>query len=300
MVGEVLVPQLAADHQLGDAVLVDLGELALGHQLAIPEHIVAVADLKQLGHLVGDVDKADPLLPQLAHDGEEVLNLMGGQGGGGLIHDDELRLEEQGLGDLHQLHLSGVELAHLGLQVDVHPHALQHLGALGLHLVLFQQAKAANLIAQVHVLKHLQVAAQVQLLVDEADPVPVGHLGVVHDHLLPVQEDLPGGGLVAARQHIHQGGLAGPVLPQQAQHRPRLYGDGHVVHRPGGPELHHNVFHFHKHATASFLTDPPWGGRQDTSEKQGSALSSQTRPDRKGPAGICRPALLSSCRAVAR
>ena len=138
VVGEVVIRQLAADHLLGDAIFIDAVEAAIGHQFAIPQHIVGVADLKELGHLMGNIDEAHAILFQLAHDLKQVFDLPGGQGRGGFVHDDQLGAEQQGLGDFHHLLFRCRQVGHQGVGVDVDLHALEYLGAPAGHFFFVQ------------------------------------------------------------------------------------------------------------------------------------------------------------------
>ena len=88
---------------------------------------------------------------------------------------------------------------------------------------------------------------------DEPDAVLVGNFGACHHHFLPVDEHIALRGKVSAGQHIHQCGFSGAVLAQQTQNRTGLDGDADIVYCAGGAEIHHDVFHFHKHRAVSSL-----------------------------------------------
>ena len=81
---------LAADHQPDDALDVELGDRGLAGQRTVAQHGGVVADLQHLLEPVGDEDDRDALGLQPAHDREQALDLLVGQGRGRLVHDHEL------------------------------------------------------------------------------------------------------------------------------------------------------------------------------------------------------------------
>ena len=98
--------------------------LPLAHMAAIAQHGVAVADLKHFFQAVGDENRRDAVALEGADDGEEFFNLGAAQGGGRLIHDDQLRFHGKGAGDLHHLLLGHGKVAHQGARVAVKADAM--------------------------------------------------------------------------------------------------------------------------------------------------------------------------------
>ena len=96
-VGEQAV-DLAADHQADDALDVELGDGGGAGQRAVAQHGGAVADPQHLLEPVGDEDDRDALGLEPAHDGEQALDLLVGQGRGRLVHDHELGRPSTGRG----------------------------------------------------------------------------------------------------------------------------------------------------------------------------------------------------------
>jgi len=91
-------------------------------------------------------------------------------------------------------------------------------GHLGLAPVVHASARGAQLTAEEDVVADTEVRAEVQFLVDDRDP---GGQGVVRRRQvqqLPVQFQVARGGLLDAREDLHQRGLAGAVLPEQDGH----------------------------------------------------------------------------------
>ena len=71
--------------------------------------------------LVGDVDHGDAAALQGPDHREQALRLRFAQGGVGLVHDDEARLDGKRLGDLDELALGDAQRAHDAARVDSRP-----------------------------------------------------------------------------------------------------------------------------------------------------------------------------------
>ena len=102
--------------------------------LAVPHDGDPVGDLLELIHPVGDIDDAHAGGLQAADKDEQILDFALGQGGGGLIHNEDFRIiVGESLGNLHHLLLGyGGALAYSGGR-DAQMRRIQQL--LG-HLVL--------------------------------------------------------------------------------------------------------------------------------------------------------------------
>ena len=204
----------------------------------------AVDDVLQLLQAVRDVDDALALRAKLADDAEQLVDLLGGQRRGGLVHDQDAGVGGQRLGDLHHLllgHLQGADHRG-GIQVDVQ--APEHPRGLGVHLLLGEHHALAALAAQEHVLRHRQVLAHVQLLMDDGHAQLLRALGghVVND----LTEDLHRAGVlvVNAGEHLHQRRLACAVFTQQGHDFARLQMKVDVVQRLYAGKTFADVFQF--------------------------------------------------------
>ena len=78
-----------------------------------------VGDLADLLEPVADVEDRDAAVAQAAHRGEEVVDLVGRERGGRLVHDQQARARRQRLRDLEQLPVGDAEAAHRRVRVDV-------------------------------------------------------------------------------------------------------------------------------------------------------------------------------------
>ena len=122
------VEHLAADHHAGQHAFVDLAGVLQAHQLAGAHHAHAVGDRHDLVELVGDDDDRHALVAHDAPDDpEQLVGLLGGQHGGGLVQNQHVRAPVQGLENLHallQAHAQGIDL---GGGVDLQAELLREL-----------------------------------------------------------------------------------------------------------------------------------------------------------------------------
>ena len=101
-----------ADHQPDQRRVVELGGGLGGDLLAVLEHGDGVAEVEDLLEPVGDVDDADAALGEPGDDAVEQLDLVVGEGRGGLVHLDHPGVEADRLGDLDDLLLGDAQRAH--------------------------------------------------------------------------------------------------------------------------------------------------------------------------------------------
>ena len=110
------------------------------------------------------------------------------------------------------------------------PDLIQHLLRAGAHRVVVEQAAAAaDLVAEVDVLRDRQVLGEVELLVDQHDAGGLGLARADEAPLLSVDRDAALGRRFVAGEDLHQRGLAGAVFAEQADHTTRRELEAHVV-----------------------------------------------------------------------
>ncbi len=214
-----LFDHLAARH-LADRTGVDHAAVAHdGHDIAV---------FKNLVQLMADIDGGDAFVPQLVDDLPEPLELLRGQGAGGLVHDDEPGIKRQRLGDLHDLHFRRAQVAHLGVGADPAADAVQQRARLFVHAPHPAHLPEA---AQVNVLAHRHGVDEVELLVDDAQPAPqrLDGGGVLND--FPVKLDGSAIFFVDARKDLHQRGFPRAVLAHDAVYDAGGHLDGDAVQR---------------------------------------------------------------------
>ena len=217
-------PHLPAGAQLRD--------LAGADHLAVAQDRHGVPDLEDLAQAVGDVDHRDVLPLQLLDDGEQAVDLLLRQGGRGLVHDDQLRFGGDRLGDLDDLLLGHGQLGHPPAQGDARVQAAQHLVHPGHHLrVAAEEAQADLLLAQHQVLLHGELVDHVQLLEQDAHAEVHGLPRAARVVLLAAQQDGAGAAPLRPGQDLDQGGLARPVLPDDAVDRVAVDVEAHPAQR---------------------------------------------------------------------
>ena len=215
VVAGVVLIQLAADHHGDQIVLGRDGNLAGADVGAVAQDGHAVADLVQLAHLVGDVDDADALPGQVAHDVEQMGDLAVGNGGGGLIHDQDAAVEGDRLDDLDHLLLGDAQIGNLRFCIDAQIELIQHLLRIGGHLSKVHAEFAHRLAAEEDVFRNRHVGNQNKLLMDDRNAVVAGGVDARNGDFLAVNPDLTLLRVVDAAQNLDQRRFSCAVFTQQ-------------------------------------------------------------------------------------
>ena len=246
---------VAADHQLGEVLLVGLGRDPLADDLAAPDDRDPVGDLEHLVELVADEDDAVALGGEPPQDLEDLLGLLRRQHGGRLVEDEDPRVAVERLEDLDPLLPADRQRADLGVRVDLEAEPLAELDDPAVGLVAVEEDRVGHrLVAEEDVLGDGQDRDEHEVLVDHADAAGdrVGGPAIVDR--LAVEQDLALVGRGQPVEDVHQGRLAGAVLAEERVDlaRPhvevdRVVGDdarvalGDAAHleRGGGHDLGH-------------------------------------------------------------
>ncbi len=148
---------------------------------------------------------------------QQQLRFRRGEHGGRLIQQEYSGLAGQSLDDLQPLLQRHREPAGPLVRIEWQTHALaQQPGALA-HLVRHDGPAGR----QGHVLSHGQRRHRREMLVHHADAQGPGNPGSGYPPRHAVDANLSGIGTYQPIGDMHQGGLAGAVLPQQRMHLPR-------------------------------------------------------------------------------
>ena len=123
--GRVLVLDGPAHHHRDHLVAGDVVDIARGDHVPVPHDRHHVAEAEDLVQLVRDVDDRDALALQVVDDLDELLHLISREAAARLVHDDELRVEGQRLGDLDHLLVRDAQFRHQPVGIDLGPDALQ-------------------------------------------------------------------------------------------------------------------------------------------------------------------------------
>ena len=214
---KVVVLQLAAGHVIGEILLGQLGSGAGVHVFAVAHDAHVVGDLKDLLGLVADEHDGDARIPQLAHRLEQRVHLLLGQGGGGLVHDDQLGVEQQRPADGHQLLVRHRQIAHLGVQIDLVADLREGLlcGLLPA-LAVHDLSVGRDLAVDGQVFHDRQVGEDGQILVDDLYAQACGLRGGDVLYGLALEQHLALVAGVHAGDDLHQRGFAAPVFAGQA------------------------------------------------------------------------------------
>ena len=166
---------------------------------------------------MGDEDNGLAALAQTIDDLEEELDLLRGQNGGRLVKNQDVGLAVEHLQNLNTLTHGNLNI--LDLVGGIH---FQTVGSgelcdllVGLlHIYHGEDAEGPlfGLHTQNDIFRHGIVVHQLEVLVHHADRVGGGIVGRAHLHTLAVNNDLAGVRLIHAKEHTHEGGLAGAVF----------------------------------------------------------------------------------------
>ena len=253
----IQVVQRPAHHGVDQGVLRHVGDVLGDDVLAVPHDGDPVAELEQLFQFMRDEQDGHALGLQAPHSGHQLLDLLLAQGGGRLVHDNQLGVQRHSLGDLHHLLLAGAQLAAFHFDVDFGM-AQGRQGLLGLlvHPGIVQQAVLFDGASHENVICDRQLLDNVQLLVHAGDARLAGLDGVVKDDLLTVYIDFPLLRSVNAGEHLDQGGLAGAILADQAVDLSRPDANRHIFQCDDTRKTFGNVLQFDNvltHGITSFL-----------------------------------------------
>lgn len=165
-----------------------------------------------------DVDDGHPGGGEALDDAEEVVDLVGVEGGGGLVHHDEPDVVRERPRHGDDLLLCGGEVADVPGGVDLRvPEAGQQRLRGGAPLPRADdEAGAGRFVAEEDVLGDREVLDEVEFLVDGGDAQAHGGDRRLEPDLFAAPGDLAVVGLVGSGEHLDQGGLAGAVLAEEA------------------------------------------------------------------------------------
>ena len=229
-----------AHHHIGQGLLVGILGLHVADILALAEHGHAVGHVQHLVQLVGDDDEGLAVGLHVAHDGKELVRLLRGQHGGGLIQDQDIRAAVQHLDDLDSLLLGNGHVVDLHVGVDVKAVSVADVLDLFAGIVQIQ----LTLETENDILGGGEQIDQLEVLVDHADAQIKCILGRRDGDGLIVDVDLSLIREINTGEHIHQSGLAAAVFTQQGQDLTlaQFHVDGVIGHH--GTKALGDILHF--------------------------------------------------------
>ena len=223
-----------ADHelrQLGDG---RLRRHALAHHATTAHDGDAIGDVEYLAQLVRDEDDGRALRLELLQDAEQLLGLLRGEHGRGLVEDERPGAVVERLQDLDALLLADREVLDARVRVDLEAEALGQGADLPRGARHVEERPARALVAERQVLRHRERVHEHEVLVHHPEPARKRIGGGAQPRLLPAQADCSTVGLVEPEQDLHERRLAGAVFAHQRVDRPRLHAQAHPVvgHQP--------------------------------------------------------------------
>ena len=241
----IYVGDFTANHHLDQLVFGQILGFASADVLTVAVNTDPVADREDLCHTMGNVDDRNALFLQAANVLEQQLHFALGDGGGGLVHDDDLGVDRDGLDDLDQLALCNGQVAQglLGRHVQA---ALfnQALCLFDLGL-LVDQTIFPQFAADKNVFIHGHIQDGIQLLVDHCHTHVHCLFGIGYNVGFSVKEDLTAGIFgIDTHQNLHQGGFTGAVFSHESMDFTRFDLQLYMIKRNNTRESFADIFHF--------------------------------------------------------
>lgn len=199
---------------------------------------------------MGDEDDGGAGLLELTHDLHQLVGLLRGEHRRRLVEDEHARVTGERLDDLDPLLHTDGEILDERIRVDVEAETVGDLAHLRAGAVEVEAASELRLLVpEHHVLCDREHRDEHEVLVHHADSG--GHRiawagEALHDI---VEQDLALVGLIEAVEHVHQGGLACPVLAEQGVDLAGLDGEVNMVIGYERPEFLRDAAKFELHGS---------------------------------------------------
>ena len=210
---------VTADHRADHGLHGQLLDRLRPDVAAVAHHGDPLADREDLVEAVRDEEDGVAPGAQRLDDAEQPLDLVRRQRRGRLVHHDDARVRRQRLRDLDELLIGDREAPGEPVRVEPDAELLEQRCGLAPHPSPVDSSEALErLDADEDVLGDAQVGEERRLLEDDRDSGLLRLLGVVEDRLLAVDQELARVGAVHTGEDLHERGLAGAVLPDEAVH----------------------------------------------------------------------------------
>ena len=207
-----------AHHHVRKGLGTRLGGVHSADVFALAQHRHFIGEGHDLVELVGDDDNGFPVGLHGPKDVEELVGLLGGEDGGGLVQNQDVGPPVEDLDDFHRLLLGNGHVVNLLAGVDVEAVSLADVPDPFPGGPDVQPARLLQ--AQDDVLRGGEHVHQLVVLVDHADAAREGVFGGADGDGLAVDQNLALVGEVDAGEHVHQRGFSAAVLTQQGENFP--------------------------------------------------------------------------------
>lgn len=244
---------IAADHHADEPLGRQRVALERADVRAVAQHRDAVGQLVDLRHPVADVDDREPFGAQLADQPEQVIGFARRQRRRRFVHHEDARPGVNGARDLDELLLGDRQRADERVRPEIRAEPLEHVLTAARHRGAVDRAPAAvaaaQLAADMDVLRDAQVRREAELLIDHRDArFARGERPVDRDRPAVDQDLATGIGLIRARQDLHERRLARAVLAHQRMDLARVDGEAHAGERAHGRERLADAAHLEQRA----------------------------------------------------
>ena len=197
------------------------------------------------------------LLAQAFDDGEQSRNFALGDGGCRLVHDDDVGLRSDRLGDLHDLLLRHAQARDQLPRLDGWLDAVQHADHLVDLVRLPQEPECRIFHPQREVFLDGELVNHIEFLEQGADSFLLRIPGAVRIVLFAIEQNPSARSRIRAGQHLDQGGFPGAVLPNQAVNGIPLDVETDIIDRPDTGEILHKIPDL-QHILCRFHASAPW------------------------------------------
>ena len=202
-----------ADHRLGQRLLRCLRCLHRADVFALAQDGHAVGNVKHLVQLMRDDDDGFSVGLHGAEHVKQLLCFLRRQDGGRLVQNEDISTPVEHLHDLDGLLFGNRHVVDLLVRVDLKTILPADLADARSRLPPVQLYAARK--AQYDIFRRGQHVHKLEVLVDHADAKVKRVLGRADLHFLSLDEDLAMIRVINARKHVHERGLATPILAQK-------------------------------------------------------------------------------------
>ena len=213
------VGEFSPDHHGDEFSWIQLRRRRRADQTPITQDRDTVGQPEDFVHLMGGVDDGDAACLQSGDGAEEGRDLVVRKGGGRFVHQDDVSLAPERLGDLNHLSLGHGQRAHHAGRIDIRfKFAQQFFGARQLGGSIDESEAGARLGTEGNILRYRQIRDGHQFLMDHRDARDQGIVwrGELGRAFAPF--DLTAVGAIESGDNLHQRRLAGAVLAHQGVH----------------------------------------------------------------------------------
>ena len=210
---------IGADHHLCDRGCGFIARDAGANDLAVAQDGGAFAQRPYFFELVGNIEDSLSLVAQRAQHGKKVVDLLGREDRGRLVHDDEVGMAQKAAHDLDALALADRKVVHIGVRFERQPVFLRDLFDVGCH---FFDGRVAGQ-GDGNVFGNRERFKKGKVLEHHAHAKLAGEGGTGNGNGLAPPDDLARVGLQRAIEHFDEGGFPGSVFTQKSMDFTRKY-----------------------------------------------------------------------------